>query len=602
MFEKALEIDPLHRPTLEAVIAQQTEAGDWEAVIQAKRGILGTAEDAERVTLLDEIGGIYQDKLDNSQKAISAYLEALDIAPDDHQLLQKVLDLYSATQQWKKAVEMIGRFIALEKDTIRRGSYHQAAGTICRNELKALDEAIEHYNSALDNFFESQDRLPKNMWRRALKAFQDIDKILTTKKDWRNQERQYRRMIKRLQPGTPILVELWHALGEIYRSRLRHYQSAIQAYEIAQQLDSNNARGEILAELYLVAEGDYTDKAIAQHMSMLRSDPFKYDSYKALRKIYMDSHQYDKTWCVCNTLAFLKKADPEELQFYEQYKPRGFVKAKHPTNTETWRSIHHPDENRYISAIFAAIWQGPARINAHPHKSFGLRRKDRRDVANDQLLFSKIFYYVAQVLGVVPPPEVYLQDNRPGEVQLANALEKTSLIPSFVVGQNLLQGRSEKEIAFVCARKLGMVRPEHYLRLALTTNTELKVALLSAIVLVKPDFPIPPDLQQHVQQYWAQMQKHVPPQAYEQLSIVVDRFLKNAPEVDLSRWGHSVDATSYRLGFIVCGDLEVAARLVSADPVIVGGPQVQDKIKELILYSVSEEYFSVRKQLGLTIG
>ena len=318
------------------------------------------------VKLLDEIGDIYQERLDNSQKAIGAYLEAIDIAPDDHQLLQKVLDLYSATQQWKKAVEIIGRFIELEEDPIRRGSYHQAAGTICRNELKALDEAIEHYNHALDSFFENQDRLPKNMWRRALKAFQDIDKILTTKKDWKNQEREYRKMIKRLQPGTPILVELWHALGEIYRSRLRHYQSAIQAYEIAQALDDNNARGEILAELYLVAEGDYTDKAIAQHMSMLRNDPFKYDSYKALRKIYMDSHQYDKTWCVCNTLAFLKKADPEEMQFYEQYKPRGFVKAKHPMNSETWRSIHHPDENRFISAIFAAIWQGPARINAHP--------------------------------------------------------------------------------------------------------------------------------------------------------------------------------------------------------------------------------------------
>ncbi len=41
---------------------------------------------------------------------------------------------------------------------------------------------------------------------------------------------------------------------------------------------------------------------------MLRNEPFKYDSYKALRRIYMDAHQYDKTWCVCNTLAFLKKA------------------------------------------------------------------------------------------------------------------------------------------------------------------------------------------------------------------------------------------------------------------------------------------------------
>jgi hypothetical protein len=56
------------------------------------------------------------------------------------------------------------------------------------------------------------------------------------------------------------------------------------------------------------------------------------------------------------------------------------------------------------------------------------------------------------------------------------------------------------------------------------------------------------------------------------------------------------------VGFVLSGDLEVAARLVSAEPVVVGGPQVKDKVKELVLFSVSEEYFAVRKQLGLTIG
>jgi hypothetical protein len=33
-----------------------------------------------------------------------------------------------------------------------------------------------------------------------------------------------------------------------------------------------------------------------------------------------------------------------------------------------------------------------------------------------------------------------------------------------------------------------------------------------------------------------------------------------------------------------------------------GGPQVKDKIKELVLYSISEEFFTVRAQMGLTIA
>jgi len=602
MFEKALEIDAHHADTLHAIIDIQQGQGDYEAVVHAKRGLMATADADEHVKLLAEIAEHYHGQLNNPQKAISALLEALDVKNDDHSLLQRVLELYTETEQWKKSVETINRFIELTSKPYIRGSYHQAAGIICRDKLKAHDEAIEYFNNALDAFFEEPEALPQSMRTRALKAFADIDKILTTKRDWKNQERAYRKMIKRLPANDPILKDLWHALGEIYRSRLVHYESAIQAFEIAQKLDpANTHRNEILAELYLVAGPDHADKAVVQHMNMLRAEPFKYDSYKALCKIYMDTHQYDKRWCVCNTLAFLKKADPEEMQFYEQYKPRGFVKAKQRMTEDIWRKVYHPDENRYISAILAAIWQGAASIRAVPHKQLGLRRKDRRQIEDDQLLFSKIFFYVAQVLNV-PLPEVYLQDNQPGEILLANCLDKQQLVPSFVVRQNLLQGRPEKEVAFAAGTKLTFMRPEHYLKLALPTNTELKTALLSAIVLVRRDFPVPPDMQANVATYLPEMQKRIAPQVFEQLGIVVNRFLQDAPEVNMAKWGYAVESTAHRVGFIICGDLETAARMVSAEPTVVGGPQAKDKIKELVLYSVSEDYFAVRHHLGLTIG
>jgi tetratricopeptide (TPR) repeat protein len=614
MFEKALEIDPTHRETLQSVIDLQTAQGDWEAVVHAKRGLMQTAKEKEKVQLLSEIGSVYYEKLQNPQKATAAYLEALEAAPEDHQLLQKILDLYTETKQWKKVVETIERFVALENDPVRRGAYYHAAATICRDELKSLDEAVDYYNKALDSFFGDPAKLSEQMLPRALKSFEAIDKVLTTKRDWKAQERAYRAMLKRL-PQQPIpmfqklQVGLLDGLGEIYRSRLKQYQSAAGAFEIAQSMDPDNAmradgtdRAEILAELYLVAGPDYTDKAVQQHMLMLRKEPFKYDSYKALRKIYMDSHQYDKTWCVCNTLAFLKKADPDELQFFEQYKPRGLVKAKNMMTPDTWAKLVHPDENRYISAIMGACWQGVAVMKAFPHKDFGIKRKDRRQLQGDPLMFSKLFYYVAQVLNV-PLPEVFIvEDNKAADIQLANAIEKNELCPSFVVRPHLLQGKSEREVAFLSARRLTFMRPEYYLKMLLPTNTELKVVVLSAIAMLQPRFPVPPDMVATVQQYVAEMQKRMPPHAMEQLGLVVQKFIQAAPEINLAKWGHAVDAVSHRAGFVVCGDLEVAARMVSAEPVVVGGPQVKDKIKELVLYSISEEFFAVRAQMGLTIA
>src|SRR6185503_14050954 len=92
----------------------------------------------------------------------------------------------------------------------------------------------------------------------------------------------------------------------------------------------------------------------------------------------------------------------EELQFYEQYKPKGFVRAKSRFTDEIWRKVFHPDQDRYVSAIYGAIWQGAALVQAFPFKAyekeFGLKRKEKRQVETDQLLFSKVFYYTSQVL------------------------------------------------------------------------------------------------------------------------------------------------------------------------------------------------------------
>ena len=74
-----------------------------------------------------------------------------------------------------------------------------------------------------------------------------------------------------------------------------------------------------------------------------------------------------------------------------------------------------------------------------------------------------MFNYVTQVLNV-PPPEVYFRPEQPGGMQLANTREKAHLIPSLVVGADLLQGRSEKELAFVIAKRLTFMRPEHFVR------------------------------------------------------------------------------------------------------------------------------------------
>ena len=227
MFEKALEIQPGHRATLQALIELYTDAGDFEAVIKQKRSLITSARDAGRGEVHAdprEIAGIYKEKLNNPQKAIAAQLEALNLKPGDRELLHDLLELFSETKQWKKAMEILMKLAELDSGA-GKARFLIAAGNIANYELHSTDEAVELYNQGLD---EDPDDL---------KAFERIDKIMTAKKDWKNQERNYRKMIKRL--GTeptpekkPTVVALWHALGEIYRSRLKDYKAAIAAFEV----------------------------------------------------------------------------------------------------------------------------------------------------------------------------------------------------------------------------------------------------------------------------------------------------------------------------------------------------------------------------------
>ncbi len=601
MFEKALEIQPGHRPTLEALIDIYTAGNDWEAVIRQRRALLTHTDNVNaKLEIQQQIIDIYRTRLQNPQKAIAAYLEALEFKPADHKLLHDVLDLFTETKQWKKAVEILLKLAGLETGKLR-AKYLEAAGNITNYELHAADDSIELYNQALD---EDPDNL---------KTFERIDKILTSKKDWKSQERAYRRMIKRLGQDVPAerrqtQVALWHALGEIYRSRLKDFRAAAQSFEVAVELEADNlGRRQILAELYQLLGPESYERAIAEYRAIVRrTDDFNVmgTHLKTLRRLYADLGQYDRAWCVASVLAFLRKADPEEQRFFDQYKPKNFARAKARLTEELWqRNIYHPDEDRFISHVLTVVSLPVAAIRAREHKDWGLKRKDRRDPATDQLLFSKVFNYVAQVLAV-PQPELYLRPESPGELDMANAREKTQLVPSFVVGSGLLQGRPEKDLAYVIGKRLTLMRPEHLVRWphVVPTVAELRVVFLAALKLVQPNVPIRNELQQSVGQYQALLKKTVPPALMEQLAVVVQRFIETKSEADLHVWSNAVDYTGTRAGYLMCGDLDVAARLVQTEPVAVGSVEPKEKIRDLIQWTVSDEYFALREHLGLTIG
>jgi hypothetical protein len=119
---------------------------------------------------------------------------------------------------------------------------------------------------------------------------------------------------------------------------------------------------------------------------------------------------------------------------------------------------------------------------------------------------------------------------------------------------------------------------------------------------VTPEFTVPGEMAQAVNATALELTKHMQPVQRESLKIVVQRWMEDGAKADLKRWIQAIEITACRAGLLLCSDLEIAKNIIAAEPQLPGDLPQADKVKELLIYSVSEQYFAVRKGLGIAVG
>ncbi|MDP3276511.1 MAG: hypothetical protein Q8Q09_15040 [Deltaproteobacteria bacterium] len=587
--DKALEEVPNHRPTLEALVDTYAANNEWEQVIGYKRQVLDThVQDLEeRYNMLVEIGTLWQEKAKNPQKAIQSFTEALDLKNDHNNniLLMRLLGLYQETKQWSRVIETVTKMSEVEKDPAKKARYAYTVASIYNTEIKNTDDAVTWYNAALD--LNAKD----------LKAFEKINQILTGKREFKQLERSYRKMIHRIagKGERDLEYSLWHALGLIYRDRLDQKDSALAAFEQASALrpDSDVER-KILAELYSVTNQPM--KAIQAWTQMIEREVNNPEALKAIYDLYYANRMYDQAWCVANTMCFLlRDAAPQDARaFYEQYKPRRELQPQSRLDEERWiKDLFHPDEDPFVGKMFACILPALRRVKVRPVAQFGFTAADQQNPQTSSVALVRKLGLAAAALNLPQMPAIFLRPQQPGGLAFVPSEPWAS-----VSGATLLQGVSLMELQFIAAKHICYYRTEHYVRTLFPTVTELTVLLLAAIKLVKQDFEVPADVMSTVQTLAQQMAQD--PVNLEGLRKVVKIFLEQGGQLNIKQWYQSVELTACRTGFLMCGDLDVTRKMLTMEPGLPGDVSPTDKLKDIILFSISERYFRLRETLGIT--
>jgi golgin subfamily B member 1 len=605
-FRRALEKEPLHEETLEAMVELGGARGEWRTVAESKRAQIDAlakrdGTDFNRAKLFEEIGDIWRERLKDVTSATGAYLEGLKIAPASRVLLHKLLESFTEQRQWRRAIETLDQLSALEDSPDRRARFHYTAAVIARDELHDKELAVDKFHAALDD----NPLTPK--------AFEGIDHLLTERKDWKNLARAYRRQLKRLGEDAPVekLLELWTRLGDICADHLGDTEAATEAYQVACELAPDDInRHEQLADLYLEGGESRRVEAIQELQFLLAHSPERVELYKALANLYRAEHELDKAFCVAQALVFLGAASNEERMLYEKFRPRSFTPAPRRLTEELWqKAIIHPREDKAVGAIFASTLGALAAGTAQPITAFGLTPDSRTDLDRDPRPVSRVIKYVAGVLAIDPAPMVWLQEQGDG-LRVANTVglgaERQKLVPSLLVGAPVIGKVDERELAFEVGKRMAYLRAERFVTLAVGTLPKLEAAFAAAVLasgarLTAHDGrPYSTD-NDEAKKLAGQLQRQVPGPLLEQVGELSTKLTGRLGNGLISSWRAATDLTANRVGFILANDFEVSAKSIATEGASLSSMSVKERLRELLAYAVSEPYFAVRRHLGLHV-
>lgn len=585
-FEKALEIDPDHAPSLSQLAKLDQQMQRWESAYVRLSRLGEVAPGPERVEALLRMSEIAVNNIGDVGEAIEPLERARKYKQASAEVLERLAELYLQVKQVHKAVEVFEEAAAMAEEPKLVSKLNFRLAQVYESAIKHEPLAVQKYNASLDAD-------PTNT-----KAFEAIERILGARQEWALLENNYRMMIARAKVLTPrARLVLWRALAELYRQVLKNTDSAIAAYEVISKLDPDNANDKVnLAELYGL-KPEKRAVAIEMQHDILAKLENPVPAIKALRKLYHYNQDFDAVYCLVATLAFLNSMDAEEKQVLE-YLARGIPpRAASSLREEHWRLVKHPSvDNSTIGRVSTELFKLGRDIFLRPAKDLGLRKKDQIEVRGSELLFVTLVNYAGKVLNL-QGLELFAKAGSMESIYLAAAQP-----PALVVGQNheLFRNPAQTRLTlFHLGRSIGYARPELFLARAFPGEgfRDLLFGLCAVYNrgLEHTGHPATVDT-------WAQHFMRLPQQGLRRLQPMVQQLYQDLIAVrPLEAYTAAVEHTVNRAGLIVSGDLAAAHHGITEGDEGASAILPRERIKELVLFSVSREYFEIRKAIGAAL-
>ncbi len=574
--------------------------GDWRGVIAYKRRLLPLVKsDVERFAVQASIGDIYRERLGDREAAAEAYSQALGYGVFSKAPLLHLVQLHSEARRFAAAVGCLERLVEAETDPRRKAQYAMNAGTMTRDALGDDAGAVTLFGRALDYDPEQLD------------AFRAIEAILLRKADYQGLALAYQQMVHRLQavqdtfdkaPG--LLFLLFKSLGKLRRERLNDLPGAVEAYEVALRMRPTDDKiRSVLVELYEAAGLDA--KAAEQHRLRIKREPNRFDSYHRVIELYQRLGRTDRAWMIAGLSVALGQATADELRFYQSLHAPLVTPATRPLEEGEWlHLVVGPPEAPRLGQILGILYHTLGRhLATRSVKDFGLRRRDRVDLGKKTPL-SHAVKTVSRFLGL-PTPDVY-------RVPEASVVRLVPVLPpALIVGEDILHAPDDAALYFRLAKQIAFFHPFHVLS-TIYDDDELNLLLLAASCVAEPSATLylPEDLPLKIRRAVAQrvgslhkeLERNLTPMHRQELLRLAPGLLGGESLPNLGAWRRLMELTANHAGLVAAGDVALVGDVLRQEPETASILGRGDKLKDLVLWVLSQRFVDLRESLGLVAG
>lgn len=590
-YEDVLVVLPSHREAAEATVALAAETRDWPALEAAEDRLLSIVKDeAERAGLLVSFAERWSGIDFNPHRVRGLLEQARYVRSTDANVLTRLREFYETMELYEDAITVGRRLADLTVDPHQRAKEYMALASHCLGKLKRFRFALELFDAAL--------RIDPTF----LEPLTFMEQAFIEQEDWSELEQVYKQMLSRLEvaPQGPARVgatwDIRRRLAALYRDHLTDYGRAVDVIEDALAEQPNNLENSFGTVARTSKEVALERTAV--HLQALAAlDSTNTSTFHALFEVQEKLRRPEQAYSVACVTMYLKCAQDRERDLYNEHRPKGLPRVKRSLSGEAWRHLRVGDTDVHIEAIFAAVAHSAVRAKiATLEKENRLPVLDpaaKQDPLTSKALIVRTFMWGSHALGV-PVPALYILED--ADVGLGAVLASE---PNVIIGKLAMRRWLIPELAFLVGRHLVYHVGTHQLLLCYPSLEDLTTCLFAALRIVLKNLTIPPRMRDAVLALTQRINANMNDAARMALESAVAALDASGKPANIMKWVSGVEHCATRAGFLLSGDLDVAASLLRADPL--GIVPTEEKISGLLGFAVSDAHHALRHELGVAI-